>query len=46
MAAARSDGFFDRDGWLAEFLEHWPVLGFVVAGIQLAAGNEVGRLFP
>lgn len=36
-----SDGWFDRDGVFTKWFEHFPVLGFVVAGIQAACGNEV-----
>ena len=40
-AKLSSDSFLDRDGWLTRFLERLPLIGFVVSGIQLLAGNEV-----
>ena len=36
-----SDGFFDRDGWLARTLTPVPLVGFVVAIIHELAGNSV-----
>ncbi|KAF3916880.1 hypothetical protein ABW20_dc0110430 [Dactylellina cionopaga] len=34
------DGLFDRDGAITQFMEGLPYLGFIVAGIQEAAGNS------
>ncbi|KAK5997585.1 hypothetical protein PT974_02948 [Cladobotryum mycophilum] len=36
----RHDGFWDRDGPFATFCEKIPFVGYVVAGVQEAAGNE------
>ena len=41
MRMVNSDHWLDRDGWATRFLEKIPVVGFMVAGGHLIAGNEV-----
>ena len=36
-----SDGFWNRDGAFATFLENLPVVGYAVAGLDLLHGDEV-----
>jgi hypothetical protein len=35
-----SDGFWDRDGWLALNTEGLPLIGFITASIQNITDNE------
>jgi hypothetical protein len=39
ISSLLSDGFFDRDGTAVRFLQNVPVVGFIVAGIDLAKGD-------
>jgi len=39
--AIYSDGFFERDGILIQFLESVPVVGYVIEGIEILNGNMV-----
>ncbi|KAK1776295.1 Cyanovirin-N [Copromyces sp. CBS 386.78] len=36
----RHDGFWDRDGWFAKTFEGVPLIGFAIAGVHAAAGNN------
>ncbi|KAI5117143.1 hypothetical protein M0805_000070 [Coniferiporia weirii] len=40
LAFVKHDGLFGRDGILAKFFESVPFVGFIVAGIHAAAGND------
>ncbi|ETW87826.1 hypothetical protein HETIRDRAFT_245866, partial [Heterobasidion irregulare TC 32-1] len=40
LVFVKHDGWFDRDGFFASFFEKLPVVGFIVAALQFAAGNE------